>query len=48
MIVQKEELQKIKFFPIVELEKELKAKNSKFVPHGNYWFEMIEEIKKID
>jgi len=48
MCVQKEELQKVKFFPVTELEKELNAKTLRFVSHGKYWDEMIELIKKAD
>ena len=44
--VQEEELQSIRFFPIAQLEEEVHENPGKFVPHGSYWFEMIDEIKK--
>jgi isopentenyl-diphosphate Delta-isomerase len=43
--IQEEELQCIKFFNISELEYELKNNPNMFVPHGNYWFEIIEQMK---
>ncbi len=44
--LQKEEVQKIKFMPLHELEMELKSDYEKFVPHGQLWHEIINEIKK--
>jgi isopentenyl-diphosphate Delta-isomerase len=46
--IQKEELQKIRFIKLDELAKDLKFKinSKKYVNRGDYWFEMIEEIKK--
>ncbi|MBI2148326.1 NUDIX domain-containing protein [Candidatus Woesearchaeota archaeon] len=43
--LQKEEVQKIQFIPIDKIEEELKINPSKYVPHGNYWFEVLNEIK---
>jgi len=43
--IQEEELQCIKFFNIPELEYELKNNPEMFVPHGKYWFEIIEKLK---
>ena len=44
--LQVEEVQQIQFVPLAVIEKDLKNNPAKYVPHGNYWFEMIEEIKK--
>ena len=43
--LQKEEVQKIKFISINKIEKELKINPEKYVPHGDYWFEILNEIK---
>lgn len=43
--LQKEEVQKIQFFPIDKVEEDLKINPDKYVPHGNYWFEVLAEIK---
>ena len=44
--LQKEEVQKIQFFPIDKIEEELKTNMGKYVPHGDYWFDVLNEIKK--
>ena len=44
--LQDEELQEIKFLPVWKIEKELKTNSSRYVPHGDYWFEVIEEVKR--
>ncbi|MFH1192382.1 MAG: NUDIX domain-containing protein [bacterium] len=44
--LQKEELAGIKFIFLEELEKELKLHPEKYVPHGDYWDEIIEEVKR--
>lgn len=44
--IQEEELQEIRFFPIKEIEEELRTDPSRYVPHKDYWFEAIEEVKK--
>ena len=46
LVLQAEEVAGADFFPIAKLEEELKIKPEKFAPHGDYWFKMIEEIKK--
>ncbi|MDO8524701.1 MAG: NUDIX domain-containing protein [bacterium] len=46
LVLQTEEVDDVDFFPIAKLEEELKSKPEKFVPHGDYWFFMIEKIKK--
>ena len=43
--LQKEEVQKIQFLPIDKIEEELKINPRKYVPHGKYWFEVINEVK---
>lgn len=44
--IQESELKEIKFFDTDKLKKELKNNPAKFVPHGDYWFEIIKEVKK--
>jgi len=44
--LQKEEVQKIEFKPINTIKKKLKTKNHKYVPHGSYWLEVLDEIEK--
>ena len=44
--LQKEEVQAVKFVPIQKLEDDLIAEPEKYVPHGDYWFEVIKEIKR--
>lgn len=40
------EVQKIQFLPINKIEEELKMNTDRYVPHGDYWFEAINEIKR--
>jgi len=44
--IQKEELQEIKFIPITKIEEGLKAGSKKYAPHGEYWEDVIGEVKK--
>jgi isopentenyldiphosphate isomerase len=44
--LQEEEVQKIKFFSVGDLEEELKNIPEKFAPHGDYWVQVLNEIKK--
>lgn len=44
--LQTEEVQDIKFFLPSELKDELKKYPAKYVPHGDYWYEVIAEVKK--
>jgi isopentenyldiphosphate isomerase len=44
--IQKEELQEIKFIPIAEIEEDLKNGIMKFAPHGEYWEDVIGEVKR--
>jgi len=44
--LQNEEVQKIKSIPIEKFKEELKSNSVNYVPHGNYWYEAIDEIKK--
>lgn len=46
LTIQKEEVAEVEFLPVEEIEKQLKSVPEKFVPHGNYWFEIINEVKK--
>lgn len=44
--MQESEVDNLKFFDLQELKRMLKRKEEKFVPHGDYWFEVIGEIRK--
>lgn len=44
--LQDEEVQKIRFLPLSKIEEELKKHPHKYVPHGDYWFEVISEVKR--
>lgn len=44
--LQKEEVNKIEFIPTEQVEQELKSSSEKFVPHGEYWFDIIKKIKQ--
>lgn len=44
--MQREEVAKIKFIPLDELENDLKLHPEKYVPHGDYWDEVIKEVKR--
>jgi isopentenyldiphosphate isomerase len=43
--LQVEEVQKIEFFPIDKITEALKTNPDKYVPHGDYWFEVFQEVK---
>lgn len=43
--IQKEEVQELKWISLNNFEKELKTNGIKYVPHGEYWFEIIEKIR---
>ncbi len=43
--LQNEEVAKIQFFSVDKIKEELKTHSDKYVPHGDYWFEIIEKIK---
>lgn len=47
LVLQKEEVQKVRFFSTKELETELEKHPEMFVPHGAFWQETIEDIKRI-
>lgn len=44
--IQKEEVQEIRFMPIIEVEEELKSGSLKFAPHGAYWEDVLSEVKR--
>lgn len=44
--MQKEEVDEIGFFSTDFIEKDLRENKEKYVPHGEYWFKIIEEIKR--
>lgn len=44
--LQDTEVQKIQFFSVSKIEEELKIKTEKYAPHGDYWFEIINEVKR--
>jgi len=45
--VEKEELQRVRFFSEGELEEEIKANPGKFMPYGSYFFDVIREARKL-
>lgn len=45
--IQKEELQSIEFVPIAKMEEELSSGSIQFAPHGEYWEDVLSEVKKI-
>lgn len=44
--IPKEEVEAIQFVPISKVEEELRNCSEKYFPHGDYWFEIINEIEK--
>ena len=44
--LQEEEVQQVKFLPASKIEKELMLNPKKYVPHGGYWSEVINEVRK--
>lgn len=44
--LQDGEVQEIIFMSIDKLESDLKSDYGRFCPHGDYWFEMINEVRK--
>ena len=44
--LQAEEVDKVVFLPIDKIEKDLEKNPEKYVPHGKYWYEVFEEVKK--
>ena len=46
MKLQNEEVQKIQFLSMGKIEKELKLNPSRYSPHGDYWFDVINEVKR--
>ena len=47
LVLQTEEVQKIKFFSSEMIEKGVKKNPDKYVPHGKYWIEALRGIKEI-
>jgi len=47
LVIQKEELSKIKFCHSNLLRKEIEMTPNNFVPHGNYWVDIINEVEKL-
>jgi len=44
--LQGEEVQEIRFIPIEKIKEELKVNLDKYVSHGDYWFEVMDEVKR--
>lgn len=42
--IPKEEVEAIQFLPIPKIEEELKNNCEKYFPHGDYWFDVMNEI----
>lgn len=47
LCLQEEEVESIKFVSLDYLENELKKNSGSYVPHWQYWFDVIKEIKSI-
>ena len=46
LVLQKEEVEDIKFYHTDFLKNELNKNPESFVPHGKYWFDIITEVEK--
>ncbi|MCK5152842.1 MAG: NUDIX domain-containing protein [Spirochaetales bacterium] len=46
LILQKEEVEKIRFCHTSILKNELDTHPGDFVPHGRYWFDIVSEVEK--
>ena len=46
LALQKEEVEEIRFYHTDILENEIEMEPENFVPHGEYWFDIIREVKK--
>lgn len=46
LALQEEEVAKIQFLSIDKIEKELKEYPDKYVPHGDYWFDVIKKVRE--
>jgi len=44
--LQKEEVQEIRFFTTDQIETELKTMPEKYATHGDYWYEIINEVRE--
>lgn len=44
--LQKEELESVRFLSIKKIKKELSDNSKRYVPHGDYWFEIIKEVQR--
>jgi isopentenyldiphosphate isomerase len=44
--IQKEELDAVRFFSVEEIEEGLRTEPERFVPHGRYWTEVLEQVRK--
>ncbi|MEK7644357.1 MAG: NUDIX domain-containing protein [Patescibacteria group bacterium] len=44
--IQKEEVQEILFVSVNKLEKELDKNPDKYIPRRDYWFEVLDQVKK--
>ena len=45
LALQEEEVAKIQFLSIDKIEEELKECPEKYVPHGDYWFDVIKKVR---
>ena len=44
--LQEEEVQKVQFFSVDQIKEGLKTDPNRYVPHGDYWFEVFNEVEK--
>jgi isopentenyl-diphosphate Delta-isomerase len=45
LVLQEEEVSKIQFFSVNKIEEELRTYPEKYVPHGDYWFDVIKKVR---
>lgn len=44
--LQRKEVTDLRFFGLEELKRNLRENSEKFVPHGEYWWEVLREVEK--
>ena len=44
--LQESEVQEVHFIPVSKILRELQKNPEEYVPRGEYWFDIIDEIKK--
>ncbi len=44
--LQKEEVEEVRFLPVLDFEEEIKKHPEKYLSPGSYWFEIVKEFKR--